>query len=105
MAYMGNTNSKSQIKILSASMEFTGKIDKLLAIGNAGETSSLDEFRFGDINPTSIISGSEVGFASSTKIPVPNGTIIEGPGTFVKVFDGDFLMYFRGSLASSGSGS
>ena len=36
---------------------------------------------------------------------VPNGTMIEGPGTFVKVFDGDFLMYYRGSLASSGSGS
>jgi len=95
MAYMGNTNSKSKILILSTSMEFTGKIDKVQALGPASTTSSLDQFTFGDINSTSVVTGSQIGHASSIKIPVPNGTVIEGPGTFVKVKDGDFLVYYR----------
>ena len=104
MAYMGNTNSKSKIKILTASMELTGKIDKLQALGGANNTSSLTEFRFGDINPTSTITGSDASIGGD-RIAVPNGAVIEGPGTFVKVKDGDFLVYYRSSLASGLGGS
>ena len=52
MAYMGNTNSKSKISILSGSQEFTGKIEKLQAISAPNTSSVLHKFVYGDINAT-----------------------------------------------------
>ena len=96
MAYMGNTNSKSKVLILTKSMEFTGKIDKVQAICNYNQTASLAVLHYGDINTTSIISGSD---SSGGSIGVASGTVIEGPATFVRVSDdadsGDFIVYYR----------
>ena len=96
MAYMGNTNSKSKVLILTASQEFTGKIDKVQAICNYNQTASLAVFQQGDINSTSVISGSD---SSRGHIGVASGTVIEGPATKVRVSDdadsGDFIVYYR----------
>lgn len=92
MAYMGNTNSKSEVFILSSSQEFTGKIEKLQAIGAQNSSSGLSKFVYGDINATSQISGSEV---ASGKIEIPNGTILEGPAVTASCSDGHFIVYLR----------
>jgi hypothetical protein len=89
---MGNTNSKSKIFILSSSQEFTGKIEKLQALGAQNGSSGLSKFVYGDINATSQISGSEL---SSGKIEVPNGAVLEGPAVTASCSDGHFVVYFR----------
>ena len=92
MAYLGNTNSKSKIFILSSSQEFTGKIEKIQAIGSHDASSGLSKFVYGDINATSQISGSEL---SNGKILLPNGTVLEGPAVTASCSDGHFVVYFR----------
>ncbi len=92
MAYMGNTNSKSKIFILSSSQEFTGKIEKLQALGAQNESSGLHKFVYGDINATSQITGSDL---ASGKIEVPNGAVLEGPAVTASCSDGHFVVYFR----------
>tara|TARA_Y100001972_G_C7394250_1_gene205574 strand:+ start:104 stop:376 length:273 start_codon:yes stop_codon:yes gene_type:complete len=89
---MGNTNSKSKIFILSSSQEFTGKIEKLQALGAQNESSGLHKFVYGDINATSQITGSDL---ASGKIEVPNGAVLEGPAVTASCSDGHFVVYFR----------
>ena len=92
MAYMGNTNSKSKISILSGSQEFTGKIEKLQAISAPNTSSVLHKFVYGDINATSQITGSDL---ANGKLEIPNGVVLEGPAITVSCSEGHFLVYFR----------
>ena len=93
------------VAIVPSGSSITGSILRVQAIGPSPDshfsgsversspgTSSLDKLAFGDLKATSEITASS---ASTSKIDIPNGSVIEGPIHSLEVTAGDFLVTFK----------
>jgi len=96
----------TQLALVTGSMKISfatgsGYIQKIQAIGNANESSSLQSLTSGDsAGPVSnITSASAGGDASGIPIDVPNGSVIEGAFNELKVHnfgDNTFIVFYKG---------
>ena len=93
----------TQLALVTGSMKMTfatgaGYIQKIQAIGNANESSSLQSLTSGDsAGPVSNITSASAG--GGTPIDIPNGSVIEGAFNELKVHnfgDNPFVVFYQG---------
>ena len=92
------TNRKTRAVLVTSSMEVSfdagsGLIEKIQALGNANESSSLHHLSTGDVGPTSVVTGS---VSPLLNVTIPNGSVIDGPLNEIRVEAGTFLVFYKG---------